>query len=627
MRNKKLWKGMVAGIMSVALLTSGIAVQPKKTEAAVYATQGAYGVGVGKQIPDHVFAPFVDIVSYVSDKDYASAGSLSLEKMYKDTGILYYNLGFIMTKNGGGITNGIVDWSWGGYETLSENSSNTWQLDGIKESIRYIRSKGGDVVVSIGGLNEGNLFQKTQDEDILFNTYMDIIEGYGLTRLDLDIEGGGQGKAINVANAKALKRVQDATGVEIVLTLPVLPSGLTSLGLGTMEAYIENGVDVKMVNIMAMCYGSGVINPGETYAQASVRAIDNTAQQIKTTYANNGKTLSNAQAYEKVGVTVSIGEESSSFPIWTTDYSQVVNQKAISSNIGMTSFWCLNRDCQKYGQNNGIYGMYEHTNIFKTFMGDNAYQIPTDIDDETETGAGGETISAWKRGNAYVQGDLVIYDGKVWEAQWWTQGIIPGDADNGAYPWKYIRDVSVEPEPTTQEPTTAEPTTQETSQVALEINGCQISTTLGGFRMVYSVSDPKKEISEVGLVYGLGAKDTEMVLNSSNTTVYHYQTTDEGKLSSSTEETGKYAMTMKLIRNAAFYQSEIDVRIYAKLKNGKIIYSPISKLTIFNVAKYLYDNEKMSNAPSHDYLYNNILKIVEPGYTYKAFDVRKGMVQ
>ncbi len=618
MKGKKLVKLMLSGILSLAMVGTSLTITTKTTKAAVYAEQGAFGVGLGKQIPDHIFAPFVDIAYYVSDKNYSSAGSLSLEKMYKDTGILYYNLGFITATTGGSVHDGKVDWSWGGYTTMSETSTDTWQLDGIKDSIRYIRSKGGDVIVSVGGLNEGNLFQATQDETVLFNTYMDIIQGYGLTRLDLDIEGNGQGKQINAANARALKRVQDATGVEIVLTLPVLPSGLTDLGLGTMEAYIENGVDVKMVNIMAMCYGSGVVYPGETYAQASVRAIDNTAQQIKTAYANAGKTINDATAYGKVGVTVSIGKESDSFPIWTTDYSEVVNQKAIESNIGMTSFWCLNRDCQQYSANSGIYGMYEHTNVFKTFMGENAYQIPED-NGEDETGENGETIGPWKSGAVYTQGDRVIYNGKIWEAQWWSQGDTPGAEIGVPNPWIYISDVT-----TPEETTTAEITTEVHTNVEMEINGIQISTTKGGFRVVYSVEDSDNEIDEMGMVYGLSVPDADMTLDSANSLVHSYATTDEGKMrrnASSNPNAQSYAMTMKLIRNAAFYNSEIDVRMYVKLKNGNIMYSDIQKFTVFQIAQYLYDNMEMPNMTAHNYLYNNILKVADPNYAYKAFDL------
>ena len=637
---KKVSKKLLIGIMSLSLIAGSLVIMPQTAKAEVYADKGAYGVGEGKQIPDHIFAPFVDIVSYVSDKDYSSAGSLSLEKMYKDTGILYYNLGFIMATTTGGITDGIVDWSWGGYSTLSEKSTDTWQLDGIKESINYIRSKGGDVIISIGGLNEGNFFQVTQDEDILYNSYMDVIQGYGLTRLDLDIEGGAQGKQINIANAKALKRVQDETGVEIVLTLPVLPTGLTDLGLGTFEAYVENGVDIKMVNIMAMCYGDATILPGETYAGASVRAIDNTARQILDTYKNNGITLGSEAAYGKVGVTVSIGEESASFPIWTTDYSEVVNEKAIKENIGMTSFWCLNRDCQQYGTNNGIYGMYEHTNVFKTFMGDNAYQIPeAGADDEYELD--GEKIKEWKVTTAYVEGDKVIYDGKVWQAAWWTQGDTPGVAtDNGSEPWKYVQDINTgeeatttpsEPETTAKEPetTTKEPETVATS-VNLEINGCQISTTTEGYRVVYSIDDSENKVANAGLIYGLSASDSDMVIGSTDSNVVSYQATDAGKTDvkySQYPNAQSYVMTMSFIKNAAFFNSPIKVRAYAQLTDGSYVYSDITEFTIYSVADYLYQNGLMSNYSGHTYLYDTILHVVDSNYVSKDFNFKNIIVK
>lgn len=90
---KKWSKRILTGLLSFVLVIGSMTITPKTAKAAIYADRGAYGVGEGKKIPDHIFAPFVDIVSYVSDKDYSSAGTLSLEKMYKDTGILYYNLG------------------------------------------------------------------------------------------------------------------------------------------------------------------------------------------------------------------------------------------------------------------------------------------------------------------------------------------------------------------------------------------------------------------------------------------------------------------------------------------------------------------------------------------------------
>ena len=77
---KKWSKRILTGLLAFVLVIGSMTITPKTAKAAIYADRGAYGVGEGKKIPDHIFAPFVDIVSYVSDKDYSSAGTLSLEK-------------------------------------------------------------------------------------------------------------------------------------------------------------------------------------------------------------------------------------------------------------------------------------------------------------------------------------------------------------------------------------------------------------------------------------------------------------------------------------------------------------------------------------------------------------------
>ncbi len=52
---------------------------------------------------------------------------------------------------------------------------------------------------------------------------------------------------------------------------------------------------------------------------------------------------------------------------------------------------------------------------------------------------GGSSSSAsgsWSASSVYTQGDQVTYDGKTWEAQWWTQGEEPGSLTWGA--WKEL---------------------------------------------------------------------------------------------------------------------------------------------------------------------------------------------
>ena len=162
---------------------------------------------------------------------------------------------------------------------------------------------------------------------------------------------------------------------------------------------------------------------------------------------------------------------------------------------------------------------------------------------------------------------------------------------------------------------TVKKTGEVSSDRYIEINGYQISTTLGGFRTVYSVYDPDNEVSEVGLVYGLGsyATESEMVVNSQNKYVSDYKGTDEiGKMDNyvfgDNPDAISYAMTMTFgDAPSTFFTEKMMVRAYAKLVDGTVMYSDVRTMTIYDVANVLYQNRKMSNKAAHDYLYNNIL--------------------
>ncbi|MGL5477840.1 MAG: immunoglobulin-like domain-containing protein, partial [Clostridium sp.] len=333
----------------------------------------SFGVGQGIEWPSQVYSPYVDMVSWINNPDYSNNGTVNLKKIYEDTGVKFFNLGFIQGTSG--VQNGKVNWGWGGYSVLSESGGENSQYNGIKKSIKELRDVGGDVTVSFGGLNGTPFWEVTQDVDVLYNTYMELVKGYGLTRLDLDIEGGAQDKTKNIANAKAIKKVQAETGVDIVLTLPVLPSGLTSVQLDVLEAYLSQGVQIELVNIMTMCYGSSSLNPGENYGTASLRAVDSTKDQLKNyfkKYANID--LTDAESYRKIGTTPSIGFEGSAHPVFTTDWTKLVVDHAKLNGLGMVSFWSLNRDA-KLDNNSGVKNQYEFTNICKQFTDGGSVEV------------------------------------------------------------------------------------------------------------------------------------------------------------------------------------------------------------------------------------------------------------
>lgn len=161
--------------------------------------------------------------------------------------------------------------------------------------------------------------------------------------------------------------------------------------------------------------------------------------------------------------------------------------------------------------------------------------------------------------------------------------------------------------------------TSAADNVYLEITGFQISTNLEAYRTLYSIADPEGKTEEVGLVYGLTdyATEAEMVVGSTNSTVYSFAGTTAGiapVVYSDYEGATTYIRTMLLIKKVEFYNASISVRAYAKLNDGTYTYSDISTITVYDIADLLYQGCRMPNAAGHEYLYNNILSVVNSSY-------------
>lgn len=455
-------------------------------------TAGAVMVSAGGRAwPAQVFAPWVDMVAWITRPGFTNNGAPNLGRIMDDTGIEFFSLGFIQAVHDGAQidhANNRVNWGWGGWSVLRPGSTNP-QYRGIRQAIDDVRARGGDVMISVGGLTGTPVWGvQGVTEDMLFNTYMQIIQAYNITRFDLDIESVWQGAAWNTHNARAIRRVQDATGVEIVLTVPVMPHGLIQAGRSTVETFLRAGVDITYVNIMAMCYGANYFH---MYDTGSVMAISNTATQLRQMYRDiRGVNLTQAQAYAKVGVTLSVGYEGFGHPFWPVSWSQLVMNHAVDRNIGMVSFWSMNRDAMIDNGIGRIQNQYEHTNVFLGFGG-NAAPRPTPTPMPTPTMTPVPTpqptlpphvtvtptprpatptptprpatptptprpatptptprppvggVAAWERNRVYVAGNIVTHNGVQWRAQWWTLGEVPGTSvvwqeiiQPGDYTWR-----------------------------------------------------------------------------------------------------------------------------------------------------------------------------------------------
>lgn len=219
-----------------------------------------------------------------------------------------------------------------------------------KDQIDAIRAGGGDVKVSFGGASGIELAQACGSVDSLYTEYNAVVNAYGLTYVDFDIEGSATADPASVTRrSQALARLQQAhPGLRISLTLPVLPEGLTADGLNVVKSARDAGVDLDVVNVMAMDYYRTV-----DYGDAAVQAAQSTFTQLKSLYPGRP----DAQVWAMVGVTPMLGQNDDGHIYDQADARQLV-AFAKGKHLGELAFWESTRD-----RNACTGALYRCTNI------------------------------------------------------------------------------------------------------------------------------------------------------------------------------------------------------------------------------------------------------------------------
>lgn len=166
--------------------------------------------------------------------------------------------------------------------------------------------------------------------------YQAVVTAYQLRNVDFDIEGSGVAEPASISRrSAAIAALQRANaGLRVSLTLPVLPEGLTADGLNVVRSARDAGVDVSLVNVMAMDYSRN----GD-YGSFAVQAAQSTFNQLKTLYP----VRSDAQVWAMVGVTPMLGQNDDGHIYDQTDARQLVTF-ANGQHLGRLAFWELTRD-------------------------------------------------------------------------------------------------------------------------------------------------------------------------------------------------------------------------------------------------------------------------------------------
>jgi chitinase len=255
--------------------------------------------------PAHYAAPYLQITS-------GDAGDMAAD--LNASGDEYYTLAFLIPQSGC-----TPEWEDGGAA-----------VGAFTSQVNSLKAAGGSAIISFGGESGGELAQTCTSVSSLTAAYANVVNTYGVDRLDFDIEGATLGDtAANTRRNQALAALQvENPAVQVDYTLAVAPNGLPSAELGVLQSAQTYGVKVSVVNIMTMDFGNGQnpLSDAESAAQA-------TASQLASLYG-----ISTSQAYARMGLTPIAGQNDDN-EFFSQSNASTLESFAASNGVAELSFW------------------------------------------------------------------------------------------------------------------------------------------------------------------------------------------------------------------------------------------------------------------------------------------------
>lgn len=451
------------------------------------------------------FAPYVDVTlpPYFNFQDPASNPTKDVV------------LAFVVASPEDGCTP-----SWGAAYDMDAAAGD---LDLDRRIVR-LRERGGDVIVSFGGVANDELANACTDPDDLEDAYRSVIRRYHLAAIDLDLEGAGlddadavERRATAIAAVQASER-KAGRNLDVWLTLPMAPNGLQANGIAAVDANLAAGVKLAGVNVMAMEYGNSRTE-GTSFVQASLDGIDATADQVGAAYRKAGHPITAATAYTKVGVTPMIGQNFSPDDVLDTKGASQLYEKASSRGVERFSMWSLNRDAPCGGNvdpaisNNTCSGVeqdpLEFSQIFSS-GGGRATDNEAVKDEEAASGrtrvvgataaeaTGRGPYDDWRPRREYDMAAKVVWRGQVYEAKWWNTGAQPDASVKHEWdsPWRVLGPVLEDDPPPPPPPTVPEGTYDEWDQKEVYDTGDRVEHLGVGYRAKWWTrgDDPSSDV-------------------------------------------------------------------------------------------------------------------------------------
>lgn len=207
---------------------------------------------------------------------------------------------------------------------------------------------GGHVKASFGGATGTYLEAACDSASALAAAIGSFVDDTGITDLDFDLEQHAQSSnpTINARRGQALKQLQDSKHIRVSFTLPLAPDGLLQESIDILQAAKQAGVEIAIVNGLAMDYGDGT-----DLGKVPVQSLEAMAQQVHAVLP----TLSLDQVYRRLGATAMIGKNDDE-ETFSLDNARTLTAYAKQKQLGLLSFWAIQRDqpCPTAGNDLGL---------------------------------------------------------------------------------------------------------------------------------------------------------------------------------------------------------------------------------------------------------------------------------
>lgn len=386
--------------------------------------------------------------------------------------------------------------TWGRTYTL-DDAAQRFQLD---RRVERMHREGRPLAVSFGGALNTELASACATVDALATAYGTVLDRYGIDTVDLDIERDALDDAAATARrAAAIAQLQkqrsaEGTSLQVWLTLPVAPDGLTAQGSAQVSAMLDGGAEIAGVNAMTMDFNAD--DHAASTSSLAISALNATARQVTDLWSAHGRALPPGGAWALLGATPMIGQSDIEREVFTLDDARALAAFASAQGIARMSMWSVNRD-RTCGSNYPLVhrvspqcsGIDQAGVSFAGILADGHTGTPSGepvtphdgpvVPDDAVT----SPFPLWTSQSFYSAGVFVVWRGSVYVSKWWNEdGPQPDDPslDAAASAWTYVGPVLSTDRPFTL-PQLPEGTYPEWSATALYNQGDRVMYDGSGY--------------------------------------------------------------------------------------------------------------------------------------------------